>query len=97
MQDQFLCSMLWLKRSLVFQAICYSVQYLFPDNHISKAFDAYSRIALAALDKSIGFSLVNSILTALDLPNMTRKAYKAGEREVGNPMIVESTIKHQNQ
>ena len=48
-----------------------------------KAFDANSRVALAALDNGIGFSHVNSILTALDVPNMTRKTYKARECEVG--------------
>jgi len=48
-----------------------------------KAFDANSRVALAALDNGIGFSHVNSILTALDIPNMTRKTYKVREREVG--------------
>ena len=45
-----------------------------------KAFDANSRVALAALDNGIGFSHVNSILTALDIPNMTRKIYKVRER-----------------
>ena len=49
----------------------------------SKPFDANSRVALAALDSGIGFSHANSILTALDVPNMTRKTYKAREREVG--------------
>ena len=48
-----------------------------------KAFDANSRVALAALDNGIGFSHVNSILTALDVPNMTKKTYKAREHEVG--------------
>ena len=48
-----------------------------------KAFDANSRVALPALDNVICFSHVNSILTALDVPNMTRKTYKAREREVG--------------
>ena len=48
-----------------------------------KAFDANTRVALAALDNGIGFSHVNSILTALDIPNMTRKTYKVREREVG--------------
>ena len=48
-----------------------------------KAFDANSRVALAALDNGIGFSHVNLILTALDVPTMTRKTYKAREREVG--------------
>ena len=48
-----------------------------------KTFDANSRVALAALDNGIGFSHVNSILTALDIPNMTRTRYKAREHEVG--------------
>ena len=48
-----------------------------------KAFDANSRVALAALDNGIGFSHANSILTALDASNMTRKTYKAREHEVG--------------
>ena len=48
-----------------------------------KAFDANSRVASATLDNGIGFSHVNSILTALDVPTMTRKTYKARECEVG--------------
>ena len=49
----------------------------------TKAFDANSRVSLAALDIGIGFSHVNSILTAHDVQTMTRKTYKAREREVG--------------
>ena len=50
-----------------------------------KAYDANSRVALAAIiiDNGLGFSHVNSILTALDIPSMTRKTYKIREHEVG--------------
>ena len=37
---------------------------------------------MAATDNGLGFSRVNSILTALDIPSMTRKTYKIWEHEV---------------
>ena len=48
-----------------------------------KAYDANTRVALAAIDNGLGFKHVNSILTALDIPSMTRKTYKIREHEVG--------------
>ena len=48
-----------------------------------RAYDANTRVALAAIDNGIGFSHVNSILTSLNIPNMTRKTYKTRECEVG--------------
>ena len=38
---------------------------------------------MAAIDNGLGFSHVNSILTTLDIPSMTRKTYKIREHEVG--------------
>ena len=50
---------------------------------VPRAYDANKQVALAAIDNGIGFSHVNSILTSLNIPKMTRKAYKIREREVG--------------
>jgi len=48
-----------------------------------KAYDTNTRLALASLDNGIGFSHVNSILTALEIPSLTRSTYKKREREIG--------------
>ena len=49
----------------------------------TKAYDTNTRLALASLDNGIGFSHVNSILTALEIPSLTRSTYKKREREIG--------------
>jgi len=42
----------------------------------AKAYDTSTRLALASLNNGIGFSHVNSILTALEIPSITRSTYK---------------------
>jgi len=53
-----------------------------------KAYDTNTRLASASLDNGIGFSHVNSILTALEIPSITRSTYKKREREIGQENLV---------
>jgi len=46
-------------------------------------YDVNSRIALGAIDNAIGYSHIQSFLTSLDLPSITKGAYRRREREIG--------------
>ena len=48
-----------------------------------KAFDTNTRIALGAIDNGIGFAHINSFLSTLNVPTLSKSAYKKREREVG--------------
>ena len=50
-----------------------------------KAYDTNTRLASASLDNGIGFSRVNSILSALEIPSITRSTYKKRKEKLDKP------------
>lgn len=47
------------------------------------AYDINTRVALGAIDSGIGYTHINSLFTALNVPTINRSAYKRREREIG--------------
>ena len=60
-----------------------------------KPYDIYTRIALGAIDNGIGYTHVNGFLSTLNVPTISKTAYKNREREVGKAIEELATNSYQ--